>query len=73
MTDRATQYLEEKISSMDKNTKQFENAMKREPVANAQGENAEQVLERLRAKHRPPKPITDQDVAAQALADYGGK
>ncbi|QIN82499.1 hypothetical protein GBA63_07460 [Rubrobacter tropicus] len=71
--DRATQYLEDKISEMDRSTKLFENAMKRRPVADNYEETAEQALVRLRAKHRPPKAITDQDVAAQALADYGGK
>lgn len=66
--DDATRFLQQTIDQMDHDATNFNTAMTRQPVANAQGENAEQALERLRAKHRPPKPKNENDLAAERLA-----
>jgi hypothetical protein len=69
--DDATRYLEEKTESMKDDATNFDTAMKRAPVADSMV-TAEQELERLKAKYRPPKPKTSQDHAAEALAFING-
>lgn len=68
--DNATRFLQSQIDAMDQDEKNFTTAMRRTPVADSQGETAEQALNRLRAKHRPPQPKTDADLAAEALAHF---
>jgi hypothetical protein len=69
--DDATRYLEEKTATMKQDATNFDTAMRRAPVSEGQV-TGEQELQRLTAKHRAPKPRTDQDVAAEALAFING-
>ncbi len=75
-TDKATEHLLDKIEEIEteRSMRQFQDAMNRTPVANTQGPDADTLLEEYRRrKNSGPRRISDEEAAAQALAEMVNK